>query len=117
MLVIMFLPIQICKMAICTPVDAFWDDSITDKKCLNQGILFVCDSLIAVLSDLAILVLPIYLTWSLSVTVEKKLQILILLGAGGIAVVGLTAYRLYKSWLYAASSDITVDIVPIAILS
>lgn len=116
LLVLMFLPIQICKMAICTPVQAFWDESIQDKTCLNQGILFLCDSMIAVLSDLAILVLPIYLTWSLSVPIKKKLKISILLGAGGI-VVGLTAYRLYKSWQYSSSKDLTVDYVQIAILS
>lgn len=115
-LVVLFLPIQICKMAICNPIAAFWDNSIEDSKCLNQGILFLCDSIVAVLSDLAILVLPIYLTWSLSLAVEKKLKISILLGAGGIAV-GLTAYRLNKSWLYAKTGDVTVDYVPIAILS
>lgn len=115
-LVVLFLPIQICKMAICTPVEAFWDYSIDDKTCLNQGILFLCDSMIAVTSDLVILILPIYLTWSLSAPIEKKLKISILLGAGGIAV-GLTAYRLYKSWQYASSTEITVDYVPIAILS
>lgn len=116
LLVLMFLPIQVCKMVICTPVEAFWDDSVEDKTCLNQGILFLCDSMIAVLSDLVILVLPVYLTWSLAVPAETKLKISVLLGAGGIAV-GLTAYRLYKSWLYASTTDLTMDYVPIAILA
>lgn len=131
LLVLLFLPIQICKLAICRPIRTFWEDQSSHShkqndgadnsnnimgRCLNQGILFLCDSIVAVLSDLAILLLPIYLTWSLAVAVEKKLKISVLLGAGGIAV-GLTAYRLYKSWQYAQTTNLTVDYVPIAILS
>lgn len=116
LLMILFLPIQVCKMVICTPLQAFWDDSIQDETCLNQGILYMCDTTIAMVSDLAILGLPIYLTWSLSVKIEKKLKISILLGAGGIAV-GLTAYRLYKTWMYTNTKDLTVDVVAIITLS
>lgn len=116
LLVLLLLPIQICKLVICTPVQAFWDDTIRDKTCLNQGILFLCDTMIAVLSDLVILVLPICLTWSLAAPVEKKLKISALLGAGGIAV-GLTVYRLYRSWLYANKTDSTMDYVPLGLLA
>lgn len=116
LLVLLSLPIQICKLVICTPVQAFWDDTIRDKTCLNQGILFLCDAMIAVLSDLVILILPICLTWSLAAPVEKKLKILALLGAGGIAV-GLTVYRLYRSWLYANKTDSTKDYVPLGLLA
>ncbi|EEA25140.1 conserved hypothetical protein [Talaromyces marneffei ATCC 18224] len=62
-------------------------------SCLNQGKVIVADSVMSVVTDLAILILPLPLTWSLQMPLEKKLKVIGLLSAGGLAT-GFSLYRL-----------------------
>ena len=48
--------------------------------------------------------------------IRKKVKIVLLLGAGGIAT-ALTIFRTYKVALFLDSDDITVDYTPIGILT
>lgn len=81
----------IVKICICMPVDAYWKGE-TDK-CLNQQAIVLVDSIVSVISDLAILLLPVPLTWSLQMPRKKKLRVSGLLCGGGVAT-GFSVYRL-----------------------
>ena len=95
-----YIPALIIKIRICMPISTYWtrDDRGT---CLNQGVVITSDSIMSVLSDLAILILPFPLTWSLQMPMRKKLRVMGLLGAGGLA----TTFSIYRLWMIVVSGD------------
>lgn len=114
-LFIAYLPIQILKTIICSPISAYWDIKM-HGHCMNQRKTFISDVSLAVLSDFIILVVPIPLVWRLRMTLARKLKIMALLCAGGIAI-GLTAFRMYKLIQFLDSNDVAADFVVLDILT
>lgn len=88
-----YIPAFIIKARICSPVSAYWNGTASGGSCLNQGKVILADSVMSVVTDLAILILPLPLTWSLQMPLEKKLKVIGLLSAGGLAT-GFSLYRL-----------------------
>ncbi|KAJ5089603.1 hypothetical protein N7532_008287 [Penicillium argentinense] len=85
----------IIKIRICYPIPYYWlgEELEGGGTCLDQAAALIADSVISVVSDIIILVLPLPLTWSLQMSRNKKLRVIGLLGAGGFAV-GFSLYRL-----------------------
>ncbi|KAH7007861.1 uncharacterized protein B0I36DRAFT_370643 [Microdochium trichocladiopsis] len=110
-----YLPIQLVKMFICTPIASYWDPNIAGT-CLEMRKVFVSDLCLAIITDTTILILPIPLTWSLSFSWKKKIKIGVLLGAGGAAT-AVTTYRLYLVIQYLDSVDSTYDFAFLATLT
>ncbi|KAL9567484.1 hypothetical protein ACKAV7_008434 [Fusarium commune] len=107
MLFVAYLPVQIVKIVICIPIRAYWDPSV-DGRCLNQRKIFLFGLALAIFTDFVILLVPIPLTWSLRVSLRKKVKIIALLGAGGVAT-GMTILRMYKAVKFIDSNDVTAD--------
>ncbi|KAI1634381.1 hypothetical protein F4809DRAFT_665628 [Biscogniauxia mediterranea] len=107
-LLVCYLPIQGIKMAICIPIRAFWDTSIQNAHCLDQRKVFIADLCLAIITDLVILIVPIPLTWSLNMSLRKKVKIIALLGAGGAAT-AVTILRMVKVIQFLESTDVTYD--------
>ncbi|KAL3418416.1 hypothetical protein PVAG01_10132 [Phlyctema vagabunda] len=84
MLVAYYIPMQIIKMRLCYPIWKVWRDS-EDGTCLDIKKIFVADTVISSITDLAILIIPIPLTWSLQMAAQKRIRYVALLGAGGLA--------------------------------
>ncbi|KAH6607111.1 hypothetical protein Trco_003424 [Trichoderma cornu-damae] len=78
------------KIFICWPIHAYWEGD--SGRCLDQSAIVTADSIISVISDLAILLLPTPLTWSLRLPLRKRLRVTGLLCAGGVA----TAFSIYR---------------------
>lgn len=98
--VLYYFIILFVKAFICTPVSAYWTTAKATKPgesesgtCLDRPAVIIADSLISVISDIAILVLPVVFTWPLQMRVKVKVKVVSLLGLGGIAV-GFSLYRL-----------------------
>ncbi|KAJ0163789.1 hypothetical protein CTA2_2405 [Colletotrichum tanaceti] len=89
-----YIPKEVAKAVVCIPVPAFWDPSIHNFKCINQLNLFTYDSTLSIISDLIILVVPVVLTWKVKVSTFKKIRVIRLLGADGVAV-AVTVCRLF----------------------
>lgn len=83
----------IVKIRICGPIPRYWLGDQVPGTCLDQTAALIADSVISVVSDLIILVLPLPLTWSLQMSRNRKLRVIGLLGAGGLAT-GFSLYRL-----------------------
>lgn len=79
------------KIFICWPIPAYWKGET--EKCMDQSAIITADAIISVISDLVILILPTPLTWSLQLSRKRRLRIIGMLGAGGIAT-GFSVYRL-----------------------
>ncbi|KAK2038668.1 hypothetical protein LZ31DRAFT_113600 [Colletotrichum somersetense] len=109
---ICYIPAEVAKASVCIPVQSFWDQSITNFKCIDQTKLFLYDSSLSVFSDLIILIVPMVLASRLRVSTLKKIKIVALLGTGGVGV-AVTIYRLYLVNQYDFSTDPTMDFVPL----
>lgn len=83
----------IVKIRICAPIPRYWLGDQVEGSCLDQTAALIADSVISVVSDLIILILPLPLTWSLQMSRNKKLRVIGLLSAGGLAT-GFSLYRL-----------------------
>lgn len=86
MLLLGYIPILFIKIFVCRPIASFWDERIQDRQCFDQGIIFISISVLNMATDFFILVLPIFLAWSLNLSWQKKVQIVCILSMGGIAV-------------------------------
>lgn len=75
----------------CTPFAYNWDTTIPGGHCINIGKFALVTSILNVLTDVAILILPLPQVWQLHVSRRKQwgLTLLFALG-GGACVVGIT---------------------------
>lgn len=103
------------KVFTCNPIHLFWDVNHHDGMCLNRSAIIITDSSISVITDLAILVFPIVLVWTLHVPLSRKLYIITILGAGSIAV-AFSIYRLVLVVSERNSSD-EIDVFMRVLLS
>ncbi|KAB8199089.1 hypothetical protein BDV34DRAFT_233384 [Aspergillus parasiticus] len=89
-LTIYYIIAEIVKIRMCDPVPAYWTGE--PANCLDQQAALIADSVISVVTDLMILILPLPLTWSLQMSRSKKLRVIGMLSAGGLA----TAFSIYR---------------------
>ncbi|KAH8701571.1 hypothetical protein BGW36DRAFT_423882 [Talaromyces proteolyticus] len=102
-----YIPAFFIKVLICNPISAYWNGINGHATCINQGKVITADSAISVVTDLAILILPFPLTWSLHMPVGKKIKVIGLLSAGGLAT-GFSLYRLIMIIREGESPDQTM---------
>ncbi|PWY79326.1 integral membrane protein [Aspergillus heteromorphus CBS 117.55] len=81
----------IVKIRMCDPIPGYWTGD-PNASCLDQRAALIADSVISVVADFIILFLPLPLTWSLQMSRSKKLRVIGMLSAGGLA----TAFSLYR---------------------
>ena len=107
----------ISKICICMPISTFWlGIDVTHGKCLVELDIFLTDTIISVISDLMILMLPVALVGMLKMPFKKKLKITIILAAGGLACIA-TIVRLVWVIVYRTSEDSTWSIKRIDLLT
>ncbi|KAL4993037.1 hypothetical protein BDV10DRAFT_179846 [Aspergillus recurvatus] len=97
---------EIVKIRMCDPVPGYWTLD-PNAKCLDQRAALIADSVISMVSDILILVLPLPLTWSLQMSRNKKLRVIGMLSAGGLAT-AFSIYRLVLVLRDGSSPDITI---------
>ncbi|KAL4877067.1 hypothetical protein BJY04DRAFT_210166 [Aspergillus karnatakaensis] len=105
-LIVYYTIAEIVKIRMCDPVPAYWTLD-PNASCLDQRAALIADSVISVVSDLLILILPLPLTWSLQMSRNKKLRVIGLLSAGGLAT-AFSIYRLVLVLRDGSSPDMTI---------
>ncbi|KAJ6118981.1 hypothetical protein N7471_013601 [Penicillium samsonianum] len=90
-LTIYYIVAEIVKIRMCDPIPSYWTVD-PSGSCLDQRAALIADSVISVVTDGIILVLPLPLTWSLQMSRNKKLRVVGILSAGGLA----TAFSIYR---------------------
>ncbi|OTB06303.1 hypothetical protein M426DRAFT_319043 [Hypoxylon sp. CI-4A] len=100
----------------CIPIEFNWDTTIDGAHCINIGQMALATSILNVLTDVAILILPLPLVWKLNVSRQRRWGLIFLFALGGGAcVVGIT--RAGYIGKLNATVDPTWDNVPAAYLS
>jgi hypothetical protein len=97
----------IVKIFICNPIHAYWYGiNATHGRCLEQVKVFIGDTSMSVITDLVILLLPSILILKLTMSLRKKVKVIIVLAAGGLVCV-VTIIRLIWVIIYQQSTDKT----------
>ena len=86
----------------CHPVTAAYDPSVQDAKCISIVTLYLCSAPVNIITDLAILVLPIPVLTGMRLPQRQK-TVLVFTFALGIFVTIVDVIRIY--YLQQASSD------------
>ncbi|KAG5305447.1 integral membrane protein [Histoplasma capsulatum G186AR] len=113
-LLLYYIPAIFLKIFFCIPISGYWEGAASGAKCLNQQNLITADAVISMVSDFAILVLPLPLTWSLHIRKTKKLRVIGILGAGGVAT-AFSVWRLVIMVEQGASPNFTIVFIRIVL--
>lgn len=105
-LCIYYLIAEIIKIRMCDPIPSYWEGT-PGRHCFDQSAALLADSIISVVSDLIILILPLPLTWSLRMSRNKKLRVIGILSAGGLAT-AFSIYRLILVLRDGKTTDMTI---------
>ncbi len=68
---------------LCTPMDSLWDPSI-QGTCVDLYAAFLVSSVLNAVTDIVILLLPLWLLWPLRVRLGQKIAVALALMAGGL---------------------------------
>ncbi|TDZ16249.1 hypothetical protein Cob_v010881 [Colletotrichum orbiculare MAFF 240422] len=102
-------PIVFIKALICRPVAGFWDPAIK-ATCYNQRAIYVADTAVSTISDMAVLFLPVPVVMTLQMSWNKRLQVIAMLSSGGLAAVASLVRTILVIKLQT-SQDETLDLV------
>ncbi len=80
------IPNAILVLYACRPMHAYWDFSVTEKQCVNLNAAFHTANALNMVTDFAILLLPIWMLRPMQVPLSKKIGVALILMAGGLCV-------------------------------
>ncbi|KAK8111999.1 uncharacterized protein PG998_008456 [Apiospora kogelbergensis] len=106
-----YVPVFIIKVQVCRPISSYWDLSIKGVNLVSQRSLFVADTVMSTVSDVAVLLLPVPAIISLRMHMAQKLKIWCMLGLGGIATMASTVRMVIVIKLQNSSDQITIGVV------
>lgn len=66
----------------CIPMAFLWDKTIPGGHCMNQQAFFVGSAVMNIISDCAVLVLPIPMVWGMQTNTRKKIALMVLFSLG-----------------------------------
>lgn len=59
----------------CTPIQAFWDSSVKNAKCINYNIFYTSNQAIAIVLDLMVIFMPVYFVSNLQQSLSHRVSI------------------------------------------
>ncbi|KAH6721033.1 hypothetical protein BKA61DRAFT_589855 [Leptodontidium sp. MPI-SDFR-AT-0119] len=112
-----YIPMEFAKIFICSPISAYWDRSAhPHATCLDVKTLYFADTAVSVITDIAVLMVPIPLIWGMNLSKMRKFKVMALLAAGGIACIASVA-RLVMLAIIINSQDGTLNTVALNLLA
>ena len=79
-IIFFFVPIFLCF-----PRAKIWNQDMPGH-CLNPKILYMASAIFNMVSDIAMLSVPIYLIWNLQMSVQRKIGLSLIFGTGTLSV-------------------------------
>lgn len=96
----------------CQPVAYFWDRDIAKGTCLDVSALAYANSGFAVAQDAVLIVLPVFMLWSLNMSRKKKVFIGLMFAVGSLGLIATIA-RLRTLYVFGSLDDPTSDYIPV----
>lgn len=108
---IFYLVETVFEIAICTPRKKIWNPLMTTGHCFSVDATFQATGVFNVISDFAILILPMPCLWRLRMPLKKKVLMTTIFATGFFACI-TSILRTYYTWKIVQSPDISYDMVP-----
>ncbi|KAK2615819.1 hypothetical protein N8I77_002545 [Diaporthe amygdali] len=90
---LMMVSIFLIDLLQCVPIEKTFYAS-TAGTCIHVGDFFIGTAAATILTDILVMIIPIWLTWNLKMKLRKKLAVIFLLSMG-LFVTGISVYRMY----------------------
>ncbi|KAL4882906.1 CFEM domain-containing protein [Aspergillus karnatakaensis] len=102
----------------CRPISHYWNkwDGEHEGTCLNQDSILVAHSVINILLDVGITIVPMPILIKLHMTLEKKVGVIAMF-AVGVVVTLISIMRLVKTVGFNSTNNPTKDFIPVGIWS
>lgn len=107
---IMYLVATICAIAQCVPREKIWNPLMTTGHCINNSAAYLSTAIFNVITDFAILILPMPSLWKLQMPVKQKILTTAIFATGFLACV-TSILRTYYAWQIVQSRDISYNVV------
>lgn len=108
---IFYLIETVFEIAICTPRKKIWNPLMTTGHCFSVDATFQATGVFNVISDFAILILPMPCVWRLRLPLKKKVLMTTIFATGFFACI-TSILRTYYTWKIVQSPDISYNMVP-----
>ncbi|KAM0798522.1 hypothetical protein BDR22DRAFT_808975 [Usnea florida] len=108
---VFYLVETIFEIAICTPRKKIWNPLMTTGHCFSVNATFQATGVFNVISDFAILILPMPCLWRLRMPLRKKVLMTTIFATGFFACI-TSILRTYYTWKIVQSPDISYNMVP-----
>lgn len=97
---------------VCQPIEKYWDFSILTGKCINLTAYFLATACINAGTDLALLILPIWIMKDLNLPLRRKIGVALLLMTGSlVCVVSIIRMKIVIDGMYTTALDGTWGMV------
>jgi len=106
--IIYFFFVIFSRIFICNPVRAYWDITITNRKCLPLYPLYYGNISVNIFTDFVLLFLPMPLIWRLRVPRKQKICVILVMSLGFITCT-VSTLRLYAFITTSDSKDPSWD--------
>ncbi|KLU92598.1 hypothetical protein MAPG_11543 [Magnaporthiopsis poae ATCC 64411] len=99
----------------CRPMERYWDFTITEGSCIDWKPTMLFNGVMNCLTDVAILLLPVWLLWELRLPLRQKMGVMGVMMTGGL-VFGLSIARAEMTISWLPDPDITWGSIPLMIV-
>ncbi|KAK5651200.1 hypothetical protein OQA88_12707 [Cercophora sp. LCS_1] len=100
------IPNAILVLYACRPMRGYWDLTVQDKQCVNLDAAFHTANTLNMVTDFAILLLPIWMLRPMQVPLSKKIGVALILMAGGF-VCAISLMRMIRAFMGIDDPDIS----------
>lgn len=87
----------VAQIFTCNPISGYWDTTNTTAKCFDKHALMYAHSGLSIVTDFAILIIPITALRALHMSSRDKVAAIILLSCGSFGCI-VSVVRLYELW-------------------
>lgn len=77
-----YLVVTVFQIAMCSPRERIWNKLVTEGHCFNEDVTFRSIGVFNVISDLAILIVPMVPIWKLQLPLKRKMLIIAIFATG-----------------------------------
>lgn len=106
----MYLVATIFAIAQCTPRKKIWNPLMNTGHCIDTSAAYLSTAIFNVITDFAILILPMPILWKLQMPRKKKILTTAVFATGFLACV-TSVWRTYYAWQIFQSRDISYNVV------
>ncbi|KAF2647652.1 hypothetical protein K491DRAFT_614247 [Lophiostoma macrostomum CBS 122681] len=97
----------------CTPHAKIWDKTILEGRCIDTNALYLSGTIVNLISDVVILILPQKVIWRLHTSKQKKLGVSVIFGIGIFCII-IACFRIESTVALAHEADVVYKLASLS---